>query len=144
MTLEPASDVVINTRVRIPLAALEFRFTRSSGAGGQHVNKNETAVELSFDLAGSPYLTEDERRRALTKLAGRVTSEGVLRVESQESRSQLKNREEVIRRFAQLLRDALVIPRARRKTRPTRGSVETRLEGKRRRSEHKRNRQSDF
>jgi ribosome-associated protein len=140
---DDSSGLVINERVRIPAVELRFEFVRSSGAGGQHVNKTETAVALLFDLARSPSLTDSERERALAKLATRVNSDGVLRLESQDSRSQLKNREEVVRRFAQLLREALVVPRKRRKTKPTRGAIESRLNDKRRLSERKRDRRGD-
>jgi ribosome-associated protein len=148
MTSDPDSTttetLVINEQVRIPLAELHFQFTRSSGAGGQHVNKNETAVELAFDVARSSSLTDTERARVLAKLRGRITSDGILKVESQGSRSQLKNREEVTRKFAQLLREALVVPRTRRKTRPSRGAIESRLEGKKHRSSVKRERRSSY
>jgi ribosome-associated protein len=136
--------LIINDRVRIPTAELQFEFARSSGAGGQHVNKNETAVVLIFDIATTSRLTHDERTRATSKLAGRISGDGLLRVKSQESRSQLKNREEVVTRFAQLLREALIVPKPRRKTKPTRASVERRLDQKRRKSEHKRGRRVDF
>ena len=126
---EPAdagSDLVINARVRIPRAALKFQFTRSAGAGGQHVNKTETAVEVSFDLANTPYLGEAERALALQKL-----------------RSQLHNREEAVRRLIELLRQSLIVPRRRRHTRPTRSSVEARLQHKKRRSGTKQGRRTD-
>jgi ribosome-associated protein len=136
--------LIINERVRIPAAELEFEFTRSSGAGGQHVNKNETAVVLLFDIARSTRLSDDERTRAMAKLAGRIATDGIMRVKSQDSRSQLKNRAEVMQRFAQLLREALVVPKLRRKTKPTRASIERRLDQKRRTSAHKRNRRDGY
>ncbi len=136
----PQDVLFINTRVRIPLAELAYEFSRSSGAGGQNVNKNETAVALTFDLARTPALNESERARLLDKLANRVTSDGLLRMESQESRSQLKNREEVTRRFAQLLREALIVPRSRRKTKPSRAAKERRITAKKHAGEIKRGR----
>jgi ribosome-associated protein len=139
----PIPDALtINAHVRIPYSELSFETTRSSGAGGQHVNKNETAVALLFDLANSPSLNDAERARAQAKLANRLNNAGVLRIESQDSRSQLKNREEVTRRFAQLLRDALLVPKRRIKTKPTRASIERRLDAKKRRGAAKRGRRS--
>jgi ribosome-associated protein len=139
----PRDALIINARVRIPLSELSYETTRSSGAGGQHVNKNETAVALLFDLARSPSLNDAERARAQAKLASRINTAGVLRVESQESRSQVKNREEVTRRFAQLLRDALLAPKKRIKTKPPRRSIEKRLVSKKHRGAIKRDRRGD-
>ena len=134
------SLVRITDTVSIPISELHFRFTRSSGPGGQHVNRSATQVELLFDVAGSPSLDETQRRRVLSKLKSRLDKEGVLHLVSQETRSQLRNREEVVERFRELMRDALRVPKSRRPTRPTRGARERRLEEKRRRSEAKRSR----
>lgn len=97
-------------------------------------------MELLFDLAYSPSLSERQRAMALRKLAPYVDSKGILRLVSRSSRSQLRNREEVTERFRMLMRGALRVPRLRRPTRPTPASRERRLEGKRRRSELKRQR----
>jgi len=132
--------VHITDTLSIPMSELQFRFARSSGPGGQHVNRSATQVELLFDVANSPSLEETQRRRVLTKLESRLDKEGVLHLFSQETRSQLRNREEVVERFQELMRDALHVPKRRRPTRPTRAARERRLEEKRRRSEAKRDR----
>src|SRR5512138_794498 len=101
---EADSDAVwVNTDVRIPRSELEFRFARSSGPGGQHVNKTETQVELLFDVAHSPSLTDAQRQRLLSKLKNVIDSEGVLHLTAQSERSQLRNREIVTARFQQVL-----------------------------------------
>jgi ribosome-associated protein len=127
----------INDEVSIPEAELSFRFSRSSGPGGQHVQKSSTRVELLFDLVNSPSLTDRQRRRALKKLAGYVDSTGVLHLTAQSERSQLRNREEVVTRFQTLLRQALKRQKHRKPTKPTAKSKERRLRKKRRQSEKK-------
>ena len=134
------SLVRITDTVSIPMSELRFRFARSGGPGGQHVNRSATQVELLFDVAGSPSLNEMQRRRVLTKLKSRLDKEGVLHLVSQETRSQLRNREEVVERFRELMRDALHVPKSRRPTRPTRAARERRLGEKRHRGETKRGR----
>ena len=134
------SVVRITNTVSIPMSELRFRFARSSGPGGQHVNRSATQVELLFDVASSPSLDEVQRQRVLTKLQSRIDKEGVLHLVSQETRSQLRNREEVVERFRELMREALHVPKSRRPTRPTRAARERRLEEKRRRGEAKRGR----
>ncbi|PTN10396.1 ribosome-associated protein [Mangrovibacterium marinum] len=125
--------------VCIPDLSPEFVFqaSRSSGPGGQNVNKVNSRVELRFDVANSILLSEVQKTILLTKLAGRITSEGILILTSQEDRSQLKNKELVVTRFYQLLREVLKPVRKRRKTRPTRASVEKRLQRKKQKSERK-------
>ena len=130
----------ITGTTRIPEAELSFRFSRSSGPGGQHVNRTETRVELVFDLAHTPSLRENQRARALQRLAPYVDTKGVLHLVSQSSRSQLRNREEVVARFQTLLRGALKVPKKRYSTAPTRAERERRLESKRQRSQIKRRR----
>jgi len=130
----------ITDTVSIPMSELRFRFARSSGPGGQHVNRSATQVELLFDVANSPSLNETQRQRVLRKLRSRIDKEGTLHLVSQETRSQLRNREEVVDRFQVLVREALHVPKRRRPTRPTRAARERRLEEKRRRSEAKRER----
>jgi ribosome-associated protein len=97
----------ITNNLTIPLSELRFRFARSSGPGGQHVNRSATRVELLFDVMGSPSLTEAQRERALKALAPYIDSDGVLHLVSQTFRSQLRNREEVVERFQMLMRKAM-------------------------------------
>ena len=130
----------ITETVGIPLTDLAFRFSRSSGPGGQHVNRTETRVELLFDLAHSPRLSEGQRTRALRKLAPYLDKNGIVRLVSQTSRSQLRNRKEVVERFRALMKDALRAPRKRHPTRPSAAARQRRLEEKRRRSELKKQR----
>ena len=124
----------------LPAALLTVSFARSGGPGGQHVNKVASRVTLRFDVMHSPTLSDEQRRALMEKLSSRLTRDGVLLLSSHESRSQAANREEVVRRFAQLLREGLHRPRKRRATRPTRGSRERRMESKRRRAGLKRDR----
>lgn len=128
----------INDQVAIPLSELAFRYARSSGPGGQHVQRTETKVELLFDLASTPSLTEAQRALAMGRLGGRVDQAGVLHLTSQAGRSQFENRADVTERFRRLLAAALKPPKARRPTRPTLAARQQRLEGKRRRSQAKR------
>lgn len=126
----------------MPEAELSWRFSRSSGPGGQGVNTTDSRAELSFDLAGAASVPEHLRERAVARLGGRLAA-GVVTVAASEHRSQLQNREAAEQRMAQLLREAVAPPPPqRRATRPTRGSKERRLEGKRQRSALKRGRGS--
>jgi ribosome-associated protein len=130
----------VTARLVVPEAELSWRFSRSSGPGGQGVNTTDSRAELSFDVARSPVLSDLLRARALERLAGRLV-DGVLTVAASEHRSQLQNREAAEQRLAQVLREAVAPPpKPRRPTRPTRGSRERRLEGKRLRSQVKRGR----
>lgn len=124
----------------VPEAELGWRFSRSSGPGGQSVNTTDSRAELSYDVARSGSMPEHLRARALGRLEGRLV-DGVLTVAASEQRSQLQNRDAAERRLAQLLREAVAPPpKVRRPTRPTRGSQERRLAGKKRRSDVKRGR----
>jgi ribosome-associated protein len=122
----------------LPRAEISFRASRSGGPGGQHVNTSSTRVELVWNVASSPTLTEAQRERITQRLANRINSEGELLLAESGSRSQAQNKEAVTERLVELLREALHVPRARRKTRPPRAAHEQRLESKKRRSETKR------
>ncbi len=116
---------------------LQFKAVRSSGAGGQHVNKVSTKVELAFDVAASQGLSALEKERLLLKLKSRLTKDGVLQLNCDESRSQHKNRDLVVKRFFDLLKNALTVPKKRKPTKPTRSSVEKRLKSKKQAAEKK-------
>jgi ribosome-associated protein len=125
-------------RQRIPHSALRFRFARSSGPGGQNVNKVSTRVTLLFDLDGSEYLDEEEKRRIRNKMPGRISNEGVLRVVVSRHRTQQANRQAAIERFYELLSEALAPRRPRKKAKIPAQARRRRLEDKRRRGELKR------
>ncbi|EEP73885.1 hypothetical protein MCAG_04212 [Micromonospora sp. ATCC 39149] len=133
----------VTDRLIVPGAELRERFSRSSGPGGQGVNTTDSRVELSFDVAGSPSLTESLRARALDRLAGRLV-DGVLTVAASEHRAQLANREAARERMAALLGEAVAPPPPpRRPTRPSRGAKERRLADKKRQAQRKRDRRVD-
>ncbi len=135
-------DVVVRG-ITIPPDELSWRFSRSQGPGGQSVNTTDSQAELSFDLAATTALPPVLRERALRTLAGRMSA-GVITVAASEYRSQLRNREAAAERLSALLTDATAPPpKARRPTRPTRGSVERRLADKQRRAQIKRLRRYD-
>lgn len=138
-----AGQLVISANLSIPLAELRFRYSRSGGPGGQYVNRTETRVELLFDLAHSPSLSDGQRGRLLERLAGRLDGDGWLHVVSSTTRSQLENRADAIGRFQALLQAALRPRKRRVATQPTVGSRERRLGGKRHRSQTKVSRRYD-
>lgn len=128
----------IHGSVVIPEAELSWRFSRSSGPGGQSVNTTDSRVELSYDVAASAALGPILKARALQRLAGHLAN-GVLTVTASEHRSQLRNRKIAEMRLAQMLEQAIAPPpRERRPTKPSRASVERRIAVKRRRGETKR------
>lgn len=134
----------IRGSVSVPETELMWRFSRSSGPGGQHVNTSDSQVELRFDLANTDVLPPVWKERALERLSGRLVG-GVLSVRSSEHRSQWRNRETALARLSSLLAQATAPPpRQRRATKPTRGMIERRLENKRRRSQVKRGRSGRF
>jgi len=138
--MDETKAIRITRRVAIPRDELTFRFMRSGGPGGQHVNTSSTQVELTFDVAASAVLTSEQKVRLRSKLGTYMSGEGVLRLTCQSTRSQKQNREEVVARFAALVRGGLAVPKPRRPTKPTRAAKERRLASKKRRSERKRQR----
>jgi ribosome-associated protein len=127
-------SIRVTRSVTIPRPEIELRFSRSSGPGGQHAQKSDTRVEARFDVESSAGLSAAQKRRVVAK-AGPV-----LRAVAQDERSQWRNRELAVERIVDALRDALKVERRRRPTKPTKAAVERRLEGKRRRSQLKRQR----
>ncbi len=119
---------------------LQFKAVRSSGAGGQHVNKVSTKIELSFDLDNSNALTETEKERIILKLSNRLTKENILLLQCDESRSQHKNKDLAIKRFLEVLENALIVPKKRRKTKPSKAAIEKRLQNKKKAAQKKVNR----
>lgn len=138
---DPATvDLVIDARHAIPRAELSARASRAGGAGGQHVNTSSTRVEVLWDPATSAALNDEERARVLDKLSARLDAAGRVRVVASDTRSQKQNRDLAEARLAELVRRALIVPRVRRKTRPTRASTERRLDVKKRESRKKEDR----
>lgn len=127
------------------ISELSFKAVRSSGAGGQNVNKVSSKVVLTFDLKNSQALTEEEKLLVETKLASRLTTDAVLILNCDEDRSQIRNKEIVIKRFLTLIKDALFIPKERKPTRIPKSVIRKRIKDKKSISEVKKNRRKpDF
>ena len=127
-------------RYFIPENELVWEFVASSGPGGQNVNKVATAVRLRLPIADSVHFPPEIRERLLARLAGRLNAAGELAVTAQEFRTQLLNRREAVAKLARLIEAALTVPKVRRPTRPTFGSVKRRLKAKKHQSALKQNR----
>jgi ribosome-associated protein len=130
-------------KLHLPERELGWRFSRSSGPGGQHVNTSDTRVELTWSLADTTALTPEQKDLAAVRLRSRLT-DGTITVVSSQYRSQHRNREAAKARLEQLITSALTPPKKRRATRPTRGSVERRLDSKKRTSQKKQGRRGDW
>jgi ribosome-associated protein len=130
----PPRQLRINDQLAIPLAEITLRASRSSGPGGQHANVTASRVEASFDVLGSPSLSDSQRRRVLARVGERLVAI------AQDERSQARNRELALSRLAARLAQALLVPKHRRATRPTAASRERRLTAKRRATQRKRER----
>ncbi len=122
------------------ISELNFKAVRSSGAGGQNVNKVSSKVVLTFDLINSQSLSEEEKERSQKKLKSKLTLDGILILNCDEDRSQLKNKEIVIKRFLELIEKSLVIPKERKATKIPKSVIEKRLKDKSTNSEIKQNR----
>ncbi|ALE05620.1 peptide chain release factor 1 [Arthrobacter sp. ERGS1:01] len=137
-------DLEVSPALTIPAAELSWRFSRSSGPGGQHVNTSDSRVELSWNIAESAALTEEQRTVLLSRLGRRLVA-GVVTVTASEQRSQLRNREIALRKLAELVTAALAPdPATRRPSKPTRGSARRHRAAKQQRSETKRQRQRPY
>ncbi|MBG6213865.1 MAG: aminoacyl-tRNA hydrolase [Cryobacterium sp.] len=134
-------DLEVSPALIIPERELGWRFSRSSGPGGQHVNTSDSRVELFWNITESTVLSDDERMLLFTRLEHRLVL-GVVTVAASEQRSQLRNREIALRKLAELVTEGLAPePAKRRRTKPTRGSARRHLAAKQQRSDTKRNRQ---
>ena len=127
--------------VVIPADALDWQFARSSGPGGQHVNRTSSKAVLRFDVAGTPHLPDDIRNRILARERSRLTGEGALVIASQVHRDQSRNVADCLDRLSDVIRGSLTPPKRRRPTRTPRSAVAKRLDTKKRRSQTKRMRQ---
>jgi ribosome-associated protein len=127
----------VSRSIHLPESELVVRFMRADGPGGQHVNRTESAVELRFDVLHSPSLPEDVRERLLARRDRRMTDEGVLVIQARRFRDQGRNREDARERLLDILRAALVAPKKRIATKPSRASQQRRLEGKQQRAKIK-------
>lgn len=132
------SELQINATLSIPIDEFQATFIRASGPGGQHVNKSSTAVQIRYDVTRSASLPDDVRRRLIQIAGNRMTTAGELIVTAQRFRSRERNRLDALERIAALVRRAAIVPKKRRRTRPSGASRKKRLDDKRKRGDRKR------
>lgn len=133
-------DLRLDHRYTVPAREIRVSVSRSSGPGGQHVNTTDTRIRLHYDLISTSAFPEVVRERLMQRLATRLTNTGSLVITCDSTRSQGRNLEEALERLRELLLEALIVRRARRATRPSKGAVRRRIEGKKKRSETKQGR----
>ncbi len=138
------NSITINDGITIPLSELRFRFSTSSGPGGQHANRSATKVTLLFDIAASPSLDDVTRTRLLEKLAHRLDKQGVLRIQVQDTRSQKQNRAIAQSRFMTSLAQALIANKERVKSKPSASSSKKLQAEKKKHSQLKKERRTDW
>jgi len=131
----------VNESLVIPRSEVTMRASRSSGAGGQHVNKTSSRVELSWNVRESSALTDEQRERLLARLSSRLSEDGSIRIVASDTRSQLRNRTAAELRLAETIAKALIVQKKRKPTRKPRAANEARLSEKKKKSERKRERQ---
>ncbi len=132
--------LIVNSNLSLPLHEMQLTASRSSGPGGQHVNTTDSRIQLRWNIQSSPTLSDTQRSILLRAMSSRITDDGDLILACDSNRSQRRNRDEVLQRLASMVRTALIPPKQRKKTRPTRASREKRLQQKRHRSEVKKGR----
>jgi ribosome-associated protein len=137
----PTDGIDAGGLVSIPRSELDFRTSRSSGPGGQHVNKTSSRVEILWNVAQSVALSDEQRDLLLSRLASRLSEDGAVRVVASDTRSQLRNRQAAERKLAELVARSLTVQKKRKPTRKPRAANEARLTEKKKHSDKKRNRQ---
>src|SRR5687768_11330274 len=129
--------LIVNSRIQIPLDEFEFTYARSSGPGGQNVNKVNSKAQLRWPLLSSPSIPEEVRERFRQRFAARLTTEGELLITSQRFRDARRNADDCLAKLREMVLAVATVPRPRRATRPTRGSVKRRLQDKKERAAKK-------